>query len=463
MLDAARYVESLIAYRQQRDRIPGVQVAMLHDGDVVMSAACGLADVESATPMTTAHRFRIASHSKTFTATAVVRLAEEGELHLDDPVSAWIDELAGTPIARVTLGELLAHGGGVVRDGWDGDFWQLFREFPDADGLLAAARDGAAVLGRNERFKYSNIGYSLLGRVIEQATGAPYATHVTDALLEPLGLAATTPDIDPASAADHATGYTAFAYAEHRLPIGHIATGAMAPATGFSSTATDLVRWASAHFLGDSRVLSDDGKRRMQRTEWAVEGAASSYGLGLAIAEPGGRRVLGHGGGFPGFITQTWFDPVARVAVAVLTNAIDGPAEPLATAAMRTVDLACRPPEDHPHSDSAAERFCGRFANLWGVFDVARLGERLYLLDPTALDPLAEPHHLRVTDERTLLITRAPGYRSPGERLVYDWADDGTVRSLRGGSGATSYPLDAFRRAVSRADRITVGRPIEPL
>ncbi len=153
----------------------------------------------------------------------------------------------------------------------------------------------------------------------------------------------------PTSAGDHATGYTAFAYAEHRLPIGHVATGAMAPATGFSSTATDLVRWAAAHFLGDSRVLSDDAKRRMQRTEWPVEGAASSYGLGLAIAEPGGRRVLGHGGGFPGFITQTWFDPVERVAVAVLTNAIDGPAEPLATAAMRTVDLACRPPEDHPH------------------------------------------------------------------------------------------------------------------
>ena len=74
----ACYVESLVAYRRDRDRIPGVQVAMLHDGDVVMSAAYGLADVESATPMTTAHRFRIASHSKTFTATAVVRLAERG-------------------------------------------------------------------------------------------------------------------------------------------------------------------------------------------------------------------------------------------------------------------------------------------------------------------------------------------------------------------------------------------------
>ena len=84
VLGAARYVDSLVAYRQQRDRIPGVQVAMLHDGDVVLSAAYGMADLESPQPMTTAHRFRIASHSKTFTATAVVRLAERGVLHLDD-------------------------------------------------------------------------------------------------------------------------------------------------------------------------------------------------------------------------------------------------------------------------------------------------------------------------------------------------------------------------------------------
>ena len=462
MLDAARYVESLIAYRQLRDRIPGVQVAMVHDGDVVLDTAFGLADVESATPMTTAHRFRIASHSKTFTATAVVRLAEHGVLRLDDTVGQWIDELATAPVAHVTLRELLAHGSGVVRDGWDGDFWQLYRAFPDASGLLDVATDEAIVLGRNERFKYSNVGYSLLGRVIERATATPYAEHVRTALLEPLGLSATTADIDPAATGDHATGYSALAYAEHRLPIDHIATGAMASATGFSSTATDLVRWASAHFFGDTRLLSDDGKRQMQRTEWNVEGAASSYGLGFSIAEPGGRRVLGHGGGFPGFITQTWFDPVDRFAVSVLTNAIDGPAEPLATAAVRTVDLALRPPDGHPPSDGDAQRFCGRFATLWGVADIVDLGGRLYLLEPSALDPIAEPHHLRVVDDRTLLITRAPGYRSPGERLEYEWADDGSVRSLRGGSGATWYPLEVFRDAVAARQRVALGKPVCP-
>ena len=78
VVDAAAYIDSWLAFRQRFDRIPGVQAAILHDGDVVLSSAHGLADVESGTPLTPGHRFRIASHSKTFTATAVMRLVDQG-------------------------------------------------------------------------------------------------------------------------------------------------------------------------------------------------------------------------------------------------------------------------------------------------------------------------------------------------------------------------------------------------
>ena len=99
------------------------------------------------------------------------------------------------------------------------------------------------MLARNERFKYSNIGYSLLGQVIESVTGQPYAEHVTDVDPRPAGLddtrrtsiRATSPTTPPATPASSTP--------IDRLPIDHIATGAMASATGFSSTATDLVRW----------------------------------------------------------------------------------------------------------------------------------------------------------------------------------------------------------------------------
>src|SRR4051794_31463281 len=131
-----------------------------------------MADAAAGVALTTSHRFRIASHSKTFTATAIVRLAERGILRLDDRLDRWLPELAAADIAGVTLRELLAHGGGLVRDGWDGDHWQLARPFPDAAELRRIASDDAQVLVRNERFKYSNVGFSLLGAVIEAASGA---------------------------------------------------------------------------------------------------------------------------------------------------------------------------------------------------------------------------------------------------------------------------------------------------
>ena len=130
--DACAYFDGWLAFRARLDRLPGIQAAVLHDGDVVWSGAHGVADVAAGVALTSEHRFRIASHSKTFTATAVLRLAEHGVLRLDDTVGRWLPDLAGLPIARVTLRELLAHGAGVVRDGADADFWCLDRPFPDA-------------------------------------------------------------------------------------------------------------------------------------------------------------------------------------------------------------------------------------------------------------------------------------------------------------------------------------------
>jgi CubicO group peptidase (beta-lactamase class C family) len=463
VLDACAYFDTWLAYRRRLDRIPGIQAAVLHDGEVVLETAHGVADVAAGTALTTADRFRIASHSKTFTATAVVRLAEQGVLRLDDTIGQWLADLATADIAGATLRELLAHGGGLVRDGRDGDHWQLVRPFPDAATLLRIAVDDGAVLARNERFKYSNIGFSLLGAIIEAATGEPYADHVRAALLDPLGLAATTPDIAPDAAGDvagHATGDTSLSYAAERIPIDHIATGAMAAATGFSSTAGDVVRWAAAHFMGDERILSDDAKRAMQHTQWDVA-ASGEYALGFQVADLGGRRVLGHGGGFPGFITHTWFDPVDRLAVSVLTNTIDGAAQTAATLAVRLIGLAQEGLDGAASGEGPSvadpSRFTGRFTTLWGSFDVVALGGRLYGLAPSVDDPLPARQGLVVVDDDTLRMVDGPGYGSSGEPMAYERDHDGTVVAVRGGSGSIAVPDDRFRASLEGRERIRRG------
>lgn len=458
VLAACAYADSWLSFRAVHDRVPGIQAAVLLGDEVLLSSAHGVADVGAGTALTAAHRFRIASHSKTFTATAVMQLATSGALRLDDPVGHWVGELDRHPVGAVTLRELLAHGGGVIRDGWDGDHWQLVRPFPDAATLRAIAADDAQVLARNERFKYSNVGYALLGAVIEAVTGTSYADHVTATLLGPLGLDATSPEIDLADTSDHATGYTALAYAPRRIPFDHIATGAMAAATGFSSTATDMVRWAAAHFSGDERILSDDAKRQMQRTEWTVIGSAGEYGLGFGIGKLGERRVLGHGGGFPGFATRTWFDPVDRLAVSVLTNVVDGPALALANGIVKLIDLAAG--SGALPCDLAA--YTGRFAGPWGVTDIAALGSSLYALDPTLDDPVETAQRLEVVDDDTLRIAEAPGYGSPGERYVFSRDGDGRIRSVRGGSGTTALPLESFQALLASQERIRLGIELLP-
>lgn len=450
--EALAYAEDWLAFRQRYLRLPGVQAAAWYADELALSTAHGQADLEDRTALTERHLFRIASHSKSFTATLVMQLVERDELRLDDRCD---ERLAACPaaLARVTVRELLAHTSGIVRDGKDGDFWQLGAPFPDAATLEAlVANPDTAVLGRNERFKYSNIGYALLGRILERATGRPYAELVAERICAPLGLADTGAEYDEDRAAEYATGYSALSYADVRVPIEHVDTRALAAATGCWSTATDLVRFFAAHLPGDERLLCEESKRQMRHGAWSTDTPDKRYGLGLSVTTVDDRTLVGHGGGYPGHSTASAFDPDAGLVLSVLTNAIDGAAEGLLHGVVKLVDRACDGATPAPE---AAARFTGRFASLWGVLDVALLGGRLFLLNPAAGDPGEPAPELEIVDDRTLRLCAGSGYGAPGELVLYTFTADGSVASLRGPSGTTFVPLERF----ALPERVTVGWP----
>lgn len=441
---AATYAKDWLAFQHRYHRVPGTQAAVLLDDELLLSEAYGLADVDAGAPMTTDTLFRIASHSKTFTATAVMQLVEAGRLRLDDPLGAWVDFLGGEdapPIAAVTVREALAHAGGVVRDGHAADYWQLVGPFPDHDRLREIALDQADVTPRNVRFKYSNIAYSLLGLVIGAAADQTYHDVVTTGIVDRLGLRHTGPELDGSRIEEYACGYSALEYAADRVRIDHVDTRAMASATGFFSTAEDLCRYAAAHFLGDERLLSDDSKRVLQHEVWTIDGVdEGAYGLGFAVQTVGRRRLLGHSGGYPGHITRTVFDPTDRLAVSVLTNAIDGPAEELAHGVVSIVDLAAAQEPDP--ADGDLSRFEVRLANLWGVQDVVLLGGRLVVVSPASATVTASAT-LAVEDESTLRVVSGRGYGAVGETLRYTFDGDRVV-SVSGPGGLTWWPLGDY-------------------
>ncbi|AEG45276.1 serine hydrolase [Isoptericola variabilis] len=446
----ADYLAQWVATQAGFAGVPGVQVAVAVGGEVVLDAAWGVADVGTGEPLRTDHLFRVASHSKTFTAVAVARLAERGLLRLDDTFDAYVPELEGSAAGRVTLREALGHTGGVLRDGTDADFWQLGAPFPDRAGLLTAVLDGE-VFGRGEHFKYSNLTYGLLGLVVRAVTGMPYAEHVRADLLEPLGLADTHPELDDELADRCVTGHSGRSpHDDRRLPVAPVATGALAAATGFCSTARDLVRWAGALTDG-SGLLRPETRRLLHRDESVIDrphARTRRYGLGFETRRIEGRRVVGHSGGFPGQITRTWVDPDDGLAVSVLTNAVDGPADPLATGvfALAAKALASRESADGDGDGDELDldSWTGRFANLWGYRDVVRLGGRLWLLDPREPDPLTGAEPLDV-DGDVLRPEPHAGFGPVGEPVHVLRDDDGTPAAIVVG-GMTAWRAEDYER-----------------
>lgn len=439
--EAVHYYADWLGYQQRYLRIPGLQAAVRMGDREVLAASIGQADVENKVPLENRHLFRIASHSKSFTATAVMQLAERGKLRLDDPAATWLPWLKSRPLGKVTVAELLSHSSGVIRDARDADFWQLGIPFPDAAALrgeLQAA--GADVLPANVHYKYSNAGYGLLGMIIEAASGIPYNDYVKREIVDRLGLKHTGPELDGEHPPGLVVGYTGLAYADRRVPIENVGTGAMSPATGFYANASDLASFFSTQFPGDGRLLGEDAKRRMQHPVWTDSADSRGYGLGLIATDRGSRRLVGHSGGFPGHASMSLVDPKARVAVSVLTNAIDGQATRCARALFGLLDLAGK--GDSAANADTLRRFTGRFVRLSTIFDVALLGGKLYLINPTEEDPAKTAMALTVVDDTTLRLNGGTGGNPYGEPLVYTFSNSGAIESVR--LGVKYVPLDAF-------------------
>lgn len=435
------YAPDFLEVDRAVSRQPGYQCAVGIDGELTGAFSGGYAHLGSDSALTNEHLFRIASHSKTFTATATMILCQDGALSLEDQLGDLIPALAGSEVSGVRVRELLSHSGGIIRDSENADFWVLGRPFPLAEELLEIAKT-SKVLERNEHFKYTNIGYGLLGLVIEAASNRSFAEFINERILGPLGLENTGVDLDR-RATELAAGYGPLVLAgnnhslDGRTEIEHIHTGALAAATGFYSNASDMVGYFSSHLLGTAlSVLEDDSKRLMQRKAEESGVAGRGYGLGFIIQQVHGRDTFGHSGGYPGHITRSWAVPETGVVLSMLTNAVDGKATAWGEQLFALAALAEQPT---PGSYAGVEpgilsRFTGRFAALWGLQDVVELGGKLFLLEPgAAVDP-KNTMPLEFVDGQTLKSADPNGFGGYGELVHFDF-DERVASALRGPGG----------------------------
>src|SRR4051812_10513800 len=162
--------------------LPGVGVAVAHRGRVIWCNGTGLADLRTRRKARPDSIFRLASITKLFTATAVLALADDGLLAVDDPVRRHVPEF---PDRRITLRHLLSHGGGLQRETPDDPGFQT-GEFLVGDDFLRSLRGATRPFSPLERWKYSNLGYTTLGEIVTNVSGTPYARFVTERVIEPL-------------------------------------------------------------------------------------------------------------------------------------------------------------------------------------------------------------------------------------------------------------------------------------
>ena len=284
-----------------------------------ISVTSGYADASKTTRMDAARAFQVGSQTKMFTAAAILLLAKDGRLKLDDPVARFIPE--ATDSAGVTIRHLLTHTSGV------GDGIDLFAADPPRshyrfDDLLLLSRAYGPQFAPGTRWKYNNTAYDMLGRIIEVASGESRSAFVRRRLLAPLDMKDTYIGTEEDwSAARSASGYVWSEKSGSVVDMTRPPDLTWAAAAGdMISDADDLLKWSAALVSGRSPVALTLEDFTANAVATGLPDALVEYGNGLGGFSLAGRRAWGHGDFIHGYITFSVFDPDTQTAVVVLAS-----------------------------------------------------------------------------------------------------------------------------------------------
>ena len=422
---ALDYVPQWLEYQMRDTEQPGCVIAIVDKGGVVLERAFGCADIDERVPLTPRHRFRVASHSKSFTAAGIMKLREAGKLGLDDRVGQYVDGLHPA-VAEATIAQLLSHSAGIIRDGTDSGQWQDRRPFLDAAELRS---DLAAVpvIDANTRFKYSNHGYGLAGLVIEAVTGTSYRRWIKQAIIDAAGLDETEPDMPVPDSVPVARGHSGKLPLGRRVVIpGDNPTNALASATGFVSTARDLARWfAQLDPAAQESVLTVASRREMIRQQWRYPHSSLEryYGLGIQSAKIGQWEWFGHNGAFQGFVSRTVTLPEPALAVSVVTNAADGLADRWLDGSIHILASFAK----HGAPTSEVRDWTGRWWTRWVAVDLVPMGRQVMVGSPSLPNPFTDASEISVSGAHHGRISLAAGSAHHGEHVRRVRGRDGTI------------------------------------
>lgn len=314
-LTAAELVDELFADFREGVQ-PGVAVAVVQDGKVVLDRSYGHADIDARTPITADTAFDLGSVSKQFAAMAIMLLEEDGKLSYDDPIGKYVPELQ--VYKGVTIRHLLLHTGGLP------DYYDII----DTSAGMPTNEDAAGLLGKlakadfapGERYEYSNAGYDMLGPIVAAASGMRFADFVRERIFKPSGMNSSyvhderLPDIPNRARAYDVSG-------DGFVPDYENPLNAIVGSGSIFSTLNDLVRWDG--ILYTDKLVSAATLDLAFTSGTTNSGESIDYGFGWRIDDYAGQKQLRHGGSWVGFRSHIARIPGRRFTVILLSNRSD--------------------------------------------------------------------------------------------------------------------------------------------
>ena len=306
---------ALLGRHAVRYLVPGAAVGVVREGSAT-TACYGVGDIRTGEPITPETRFGVGSLTKSMVATVIARLAESGRLSLDDPVAAHVPELRASGwAARATVRDLLANRSGLplragLEFGFDG------RGDQDDGALSRLVADAAAGVPAGSFWSYTNVGWCVLGRVIETSAGAAWEDAMRCHLFGGVGMSGTT--FAAGAVPERASGHEVTA--DGPVPVGPLVARAYGPAgTSVVSTVTDLLRFAALHLEDPSLAVL-----RAVHAEVSICGWLDSWCLGWAWFDWDGGQVWGWDGLINGERSVLRIVPGQQAAVVLVTNSSTG-------------------------------------------------------------------------------------------------------------------------------------------
>ncbi len=310
-------IDSFVREKMKSKNIPGLSLAVVREGKIVLAKGYGMANLELSTPANEKTCFLLYSITKSFTAMATMMLVEEGKISLEDPISKYLKDLPAI-WNRVTIRQLLNHTSGIKNWGElpfkPGD---TTRDYTQAE-IIKMVAAFPLDFPPGERWAYNETGYSLLGMLIEKVSGKTYEQFLRERIFAPLGMRDTRLDNSAEIIPNRADGYTwhnnGFRNAERPNPTLSFSIG------GLISTVLDLAKWDAA--LYTEKLLKKSTLEQMWTNTKLNNGQiVSDYGLGFNLTPFRGHKRVGHSGGHTGFATTITRFVDDKVTVIVLTNA----------------------------------------------------------------------------------------------------------------------------------------------